>query len=400
MKILYVTNLYGSLARGGAERIVETEARAMADAGHEVTVLTMKPAGSTLPDAETADGISIRRLVQRNLFFYADAHRHPFLARFAWHLIDIFDRATAEAVGRVVRELRPDAVHTHNLMGVSFLVPAMLRRLRVRHVHTLHDVQLLHPSGLITVSSTPPSWPVRFVRWAHCVLLRTVVGSPTVVLSPSRFLANRHVAAGYFRRSKVLVAPNPVPDALAHAAPREDRKRFLFVGQLERHKGIIDLLDVWEKLGGLEGGTLEIAGDGTLAKEARDLAAVLPGVTVLGHTVGDALLAAYDRAAFVVLPSVVIENAPTVIGEAMSRGVPVVATATGGVPELVQDEANGFLAVPGDAASLEGALLRATRHAAWEMLSGNALAAARQRSMERHREALLGTYVATSRMTC
>lgn len=401
MKICFVSNLYGELARGGAERIVEAEARALVAAGHAVAVITTNPFGSSLPDKETGvqDGVTVHRIVPRNLFFYTDAHRHSFAARFAWHLIDTFNGAAAEMVADILREELPDVVHTHNLMGVSFLVPAKLRRLGFRHVHTLHDVQLLHPSGLIGlpagqagVGTEHPPLPTRLARKAYVLLMRTVFGSPDVVISPSRFLADKHTHAGFFRKSEVRIVPNPVPEALAVAAPKKGRNRFLFVGQMEAHKGVLGLLEAWERLQGLGGGILELAGDGTLFKEVSRRAARLPGVRILGRTVGTALDAAYDRAAFVVLPSTVIENAPTVIGEAFARGVPVVANAIGGIPELVQNDVNGFLAVPGDAASLDAALLRATRHLDWDVLSANALASARERSMERHLSELLGAY--------
>ncbi len=392
MKICIVSNLYGELARGGAERIAEAQARALVGAGHVVTVITAKPVDSAAPDTETIDGVTVHRIMPRNLFFYTDAHRHSLVARFAWHLIDTFNGGAAEAVGDILRKDPPDIVHTHNLMGLSFLVPATVRRMRFRHVHTLHDVQLLHPSGLIGVGEEHPPFFVRLARRAYGALMRWLMGSPDVVISPSRFLADKHVHTGFFRRSDVRIVPNPVPDALVEPVKKEGRNRFLFVGQMEAHKGAVGLLEAWERLQGLDGGTLELAGDGTLAEEVARRCAGLSGCRMLGKVTGETLSAAYDRAAFVVLPSVVIENAPTVIGEAFARGVPVIASAIGGIPEIVRNDVNGFLAIPGDAASLDGALLRATRHGDWDALSANALVSARGRSMERHLAGLLEAY--------
>ena len=63
----------------------------------------------------------------------------------------------------------------------------------------------------------------------------------------------------------------------------------------------------------------------------------------------------YDRAAVVVLPSY-REGLPLCVIEAMAHGRPVVATAVGGIPELVEDGVTGFLVEPGDAAGLREAL--------------------------------------------
>src|SRR5207247_7913952 len=64
-----------------------------------------------------------------------------------------------------------------------------------------------------------------------------------------------------------------------------------------------------------------------------------------------------------VLPSVVdpdggMDNLPTVIMEAMAAGLPVVSTATGGIPEMVVQNETGFLVSPGDAVALAGAIER------------------------------------------
>ena len=64
-----------------------------------------------------------------------------------------------------------------------------------------------------------------------------------------------------------------------------------------------------------------------------------------------------------VLPSVVdpdggMDNLPTVIMEAMAAGLPVVSTATGGIPEMVVQNETGFLVPPGDAVALAGAIER------------------------------------------
>jgi glycosyltransferase involved in cell wall biosynthesis len=65
-----------------------------------------------------------------------------------------------------------------------------------------------------------------------------------------------------------------------------------------------------------------------------------------------------------VLPSVIapdgdMEGIPVALMEALATGLPAVATRHSGVPELIEDGVTGYLAEPGDPASLRGALLRA-----------------------------------------
>lgn len=414
MKILFASNLYGENARGGAERVVEREARALARRGSETVVVSAErprevPKGVCLPaepwrcpppgDAESVRrsyGAATRRLAKPgeprvirysppNLFFYADLHRHRMASRFAWHLVDIANGKSARTFGAIVDLERPDVVHTHNLMGLGFLIPAEIRRRRVRHVHTVHDVQLLHPSGLL-----PPDGRRSTALAAHVRVMRTVFGSPDVVIFPTRYLMDLYVREGFFPRSRRIVVSNPAPE-LAPVRALPTRPVFLFVGQLERHKGIHLLLDAWQAAAPA-GAALLVVGGGTEDAEVRRRAASLVGVEVLGKLGPDDVSSAYDRATHVVVPSLVIENAPTVILEAHARGVPVIAAATGGIPELAGKDTGGRLFVPGDGAALAAAIRDAARLDGWQGMSVAARAAAAKLGMDAHVVALEAAY--------
>ncbi len=63
----------------------------------------------------------------------------------------------------------------------------------MRHVHTVHDVQLLHPSGLLA----PHAGSVSVAQKIYTMLLRTLMGSPDVVHFPSAFLRGLHERNGF-----------------------------------------------------------------------------------------------------------------------------------------------------------------------------------------------------------
>lgn len=395
MKICYVTNLYPPISRGGAEVVVQTEARALADAGHEVCVVTTAPAGSGLPDTEIVEGVKVRRFTPPNIFFYTDAHKHSLFMRFMWHLMDMFGGRAARRVGEILRDELPDVVHTHNLMGVSFLVPAVLRRMRIPHVHTLHDVQMLHPSGLLPADGSRVPVPPRFARAVYIALMRMLAGSPAAVVSPSKYLADMHLRRGFFRKSRVVILPNPVSDQCGDPVTGARGPRFLFAGQIERHKGILFLLEAWRRFGNGTGAVLEIAGTGALDSGVLETVGGMKGVEIAGRLDRKGMCAAYFRAAYVVVPSLVIENAPAVIGESFAHGVPVIASAAGGIPEFVRDGETGFLFAPGDAESLLKALQKAVDSLPdRERMSAKARESARQFSVRRHTEKLQELYKA------
>lgn len=387
MKICLISNLYGENARGGAERVVEAEARQLALAGHEVVVIAGWTGGRG-PAESGADGIRMLRLRPPNIFFYTDLDRHAWPARLIWHLIDTFNFKGAALVRAVLAQEKPDVVHTHNLMGLGFLTPRMIRRLGLRHVHTVHDVQLIHPSGLIPASGRLPFGS----RW-HAALLGRLFGSPAAVVFPSRFLSDLYGRFGFFPSSRRLTLPNPSPAGAAQPRLAPTGPVFLFAGQLERHKGILDLLAAWREWPKSGAARLEIAGGGSLEAEVRRRADELKNVRFLGRLDAAGMLAAYDRAAFLVVPSLVMENYPTVIIEAFSRGTPAVAAATGGVPELVSDGQTGFLFAPGDVPGSVAALDRALQALPdWPRLSEQARLRTAASGLEAHAQALLAVY--------
>jgi glycosyltransferase involved in cell wall biosynthesis len=133
----------------------------------------------------------------------------------------------------------------------------------------------------------------------------------------------------------------------------------LYVGWLEPWKGAGDALSAVLQL--VEEGKevrLTICGDGSMRKALEERARKLGGrVEFLGWVKGERLLDAYDRADVFLLPSHT-EGMPNALLEAMAAGLPVVASAVGGVPEVMTDGENGFLVPSGDPPALARAIER------------------------------------------
>ena len=134
----------------------------------------------------------------------------------------------------------------------------------------------------------------------------------------------------------------------------------MFIGRLERGKGVFDLLDAIAALRSqIADIRLVCAGEGDLesvARYARGLG-IADAVSLLGWIGAAERQSWMGRAAVFVLPSYA-EGLPVCLLEAMAAGLPVVTTAVGGIPDVVSDAVNGFLFTPGDTAALERLLRR------------------------------------------
>jgi glycosyltransferase involved in cell wall biosynthesis len=142
-------------------------------------------------------------------------------------------------------------------------------------------------------------------------------------------------------------------------APPE-RPRVLFIGVLERYKGVDVLLKAWRTVvRAMPDAELMIVGKGTRARELRRLAASigLEGcVRFIEPVPQEELCSLLDQASCLVLPSR-SEGLGRVILESMARARPVVGSSVGGIPELIKEGCTGRLVTPDDPSALADALL-------------------------------------------
>lgn len=165
--------------------------------------------------------------------------------------------------------------------------------------------------------------------------------------------------AGATDNRRIVCIPNPVP--VPEESPALNRRNIvLFLGRIERSKGIFDLLDA---ISALRVPNPEIrlvcAGDGELesVKQYVERLAIGDAVDFPGWIGAAEKRSLMSRAAVFVLPSYA-EGMPMSLLEAMAASVPVIATEVGGIPDVVTDSVTGFLFRPGDTAKLEQLLCR------------------------------------------
>lgn len=166
----------------------------------------------------------------------------------------------------------------------------------------------------------------------------------------------------FVEKDKVFVMHNNVPikEKLYNMEnKRENKVYFLFLGRQGNRKGIYDLLDVSIKLKQThkEKFKLIIAGDGEIEKvnqiiKKSDLMENVENVGWIDGTEKEHLL---EVANVFVLPSY-NEGLPMAILEAMSYHIPCIATKVGGIPEVIENEKNGFLITPGNKDELYNAM--------------------------------------------
>jgi glycosyltransferase involved in cell wall biosynthesis len=219
------------------------------------------------------------------------------------------------------------------------------------------SVVKLHGSDINVMAKLPG--PRRQTAWALSRAAR--------VVAVSRALAEEVVALGV-PRERVTVVMNGVDAALFHLRDRAAARSelglpagplALYVGNLKPEKGVLDLAQAWRAVAhALPDARLAIVGGGPLRAEVE--AALPPQATLVGAQPLDRIPVWMAACDILVLPSHV-EGTPNVVLEALASGRRVVATAVGGVPDLITRDALGVLVPPRDPAALAAALTQALR---------------------------------------
>jgi glycosyltransferase involved in cell wall biosynthesis len=362
VKVAYLNTLYPPHVRGGAELVLQAQARAMAARGHEVTVLTIGPQRAPARTEEQAGNVRVVRAGYRNRYFHQLGAAPPALERLRWHWRDRHDAAMAREARSLLQGLQPDVVCCHNLAGWSVAVWQAVQALGLPLVQVLHDQYLLCPTSMMfrgTHACARQCLRCRLLRLQHARASAAV----DAVVGVSRFVLEKLLRAGFFAGVPIReVLYNSAARLPAACAPRragrppsaDEPLRFGFIGTLARCKGIELLLRSVAECGRPEIELL-VAGRGESGWEAS-LRRRFAGARIrfTGWMPADEFFAAIDVC---VVPSLWEDTLPGVVFEALGHGLPVIGARRGGIPEMIRDGFNGLLFEP----DAPGALIASMR---------------------------------------
>ncbi len=408
MHILLANSIFWPQVIGGAETATWLLARELSRRGHVVDVLTTtgRRSGAAELRERTLAGLSGTVFEAPSWGLYdllpdGESGTPALPVRGAHHLLSLHAPRWRRWTGEVLSRTRPDVLHTHTIVGMTPAIWRAAGREGVPVVHTLHDYHLLCPRTTLLRASgltcERPPWPCR-------LLARGKLGAThhvDVVTAPSRFVLERHLAAGGFPGARTEVVPNACEDLPPRPPDRSHLTAVqgLFLGQIDVHKGVPQLIRALDALldgdhGPVPAGfRFAFAGQGPCDADVRALCSRRAGrVSHHGLVRGEQREHLYAQSSFLVLPSRWHDNFPMVILEAFGRGLPVIGARRGGIPEVIEDGRSGLVVDP-EPGPLAAAILRYAGDAALRRAHGAAaLARSRDYSLERHVTSFLRIY--------
>lgn len=346
MKKVKVLHIIPDLGPGGAERLLVNLLEAFDHERFEVAAVSLYPESGTILEQEIkGKGFQVYFLNKRRGL----------------------DLRMIPQLYRLFRTFRPDVVHTHRYVLRYTLLPTLFCRVPVR-VHTVHNVAQKEVD--------------RVGKLVHWIAFRL---GGVVPVSISREVANT-VRAVYGRAIHTPVIYNGIPTTrFVSSAGRDNAKKekdvvLLHVGRFAPQKNHLLLMEAFA-LAVKEYPTMQLwlVGDGPLRPAVeKALAEIKLEGEVLFLGIRDdvpELLAGCD--AFILSSD--YEGVPLAVLEAMAASKPVIATAVGGVPELVEDGLTGVLVPPRDPQALAQGILRLVKDPGLRQRMGKA---AQKRALE------------------
>jgi glycosyltransferase involved in cell wall biosynthesis len=361
MRILIATDHFPPFI-GGAHRQAQLIARAMVERGHEVTVAT--PWHGGLPLAEEDHGVEVRRVRQLRTAIPAlvrderQRHQPPFP-----------DPVTVAGLRRLIAEFEPEVIHAYGWL--AFSVAVALGRKRIPMLVSARDYGYFCATRTLLRKGAPCSGPAP-IKCLACsgeyygrpkgwlAAAGVAVSKPLL----ARKMTGLHSVSSYVHDVTVehLKAPGsglvevtipsfqeqPSSDGVdidGWLARLPEEPFILFVGAFRKVKGLETLFDAYRQLDSPPPLVLM----GTYERDSP--ANFPPEAIVLTDVPNAAVMAAWDKAMFGVMPSLWPEPLGATVAEGMSRGRPVIGTQLGGHADMLTDSA-GVLVPQGDVGAL------------------------------------------------
>lgn len=316
----------------------------------------------------------------------------------------VFNLQAFMALKKLLMNFYPDIVHIHNIdkkMSASIL--PLLNKIPT--LMAIHDLDLIYPgseylsihdckmpSGRYCNKCTTLKSYI-FFKLKNWVRIPIIKKNIDLFIAPSKYILKK-------TRSNLginnIIRINHGINLYKYESLR-DTDQLLFVGRIDKTKGVYSLIYAYNKIVKLyPNAKLIIAGDG---KEKNNLLALvkkhdLKNVYFTGWLKEEDIIHLYENSSIIIVPSICEESFGLVGIEAMSVGRPVIASRVGGIPEWLEDGKTGFLVDPGNPDQIAEKIIQLfSDRKLMEQMGKNARKKAEQFSIEKHANKIEKTYL-------
>lgn len=326
------------------------EAKFLAKKGVEVHVITQHNQGAAYE--EIMEGVHVHRFKWmepkefKALIYFSGIIDN---LRLITYLISLFF-----SLIWITRKYKLEIYHAHHTIPTGFVAIIVSKFLRIPVVVTAHLMDITTHGADVGPLENIVDFESNFI-FKH--LITFSLNSANKIIAVSEDLAGRIRKMGI--NNNIMVLRNAVD--ISRFKPRknvelrqeygiaDDEILILFIGHLEPFKGVFELINAFNEVSKLHSKTkLMLVGEGQQKQEVHKEISRFhldDSVIFTGKVSPETIEKYYQMADIFTLPSYT-EGLPLVVIEAMACGLPVVVSTVGGIPELIEDNVNGYLIPP------------------------------------------------------
>lgn len=347
LRFAFLTTFYPPHNFGGDGIGIQRLARGLVGAGHQVTVIHDVDAYNALhqgaeparqPEPAGLEVVELRSGAGTLSPFLTQQLGRPVL--------------TGSRIARLLAERDVDVINFHNVSLIGG--PGLFKYGTGLKLYMAHEHWLVCPSHVLwrynrelCTGRECIKCQLSFKRppqlWRQTGYLERELKHVDSFIAMSEFSRQKHKEFGFPREMEVLpyfLPETPAAAVTGEATSPHPRPYFLFVGRLEKIKGLDDVIPVFRDYPDAD---LVIAGDGEYAGSLRAAAEGMPNVRFLGRVAPEDLRRYYEHAVALIVPSVCFETFGIILIESFRQGTPVIARRIGPFPEIVETSGGGEL---------------------------------------------------------
>jgi glycosyltransferase involved in cell wall biosynthesis len=336
LRVMLCASSYPPDIRGGGEISTELIAKGLAKLGVDLRLLTFTRGASRV---EVIDDVRVQRLRCPNIYWSNDSAGQPAFKKAIWHSVQAIRFWPPKCIRQAIESFEPNVLHTSTIEDFGAGTWRWAASLGYRTVHTLRSYNLIHHQATLYEPSTDSERGADVLSYPKKFYSHSLDG----VIGISQYILNRHVQAGFFRRAKNAVIPNPCGEPiLERTSFKQGAVKLGILGRIAPEKGIHQFISALIATNIGMPWKLEIAGTGPkdYTDHLQELSQGHP-ILFVGWKDSRTFLSSID---LLVVPSRWQEPFGRIVVEAFSVGLPVLCLKRGGLPELVQQDRNGWVA--------------------------------------------------------
>lgn len=351
MKIAIVSSSYHPYYKGGGEYSVRNLTESLVQRGEEVIVITAYHQEAK----EDINGVKVFRVKHPNIYWSFESDNQPSYRKLIWHALEGYNVRVENRVKDILLQEQPDVLHVRNAEDFSY-VCKVAKKSGIPVVVTTNSCTWLCPKGTMSRNGkncVRQCISCKVITYPKKQLSRYV----DAVVGVSRFMTDLHEQYNYFpsaSRQVIYTATNPKFNDLP--VLKNNYLTFGYIGRIHPIKGVTELIRAFCKLPQPDIKLL-IAGDGPYDyyQQCQKLAEHDHRIVFLGKVNPESF---YKQTDIVIISSLVHEAFPRVLVEAYAYSRPVIASDTGGTPEMIITEKTGYIFDPYSTAQLLQAMQR------------------------------------------